>query len=228
MEPALELNGIAKLYGATIALRATSLKLEQGQALALLGPNGSGKTTLLKIVAGAMTPTLGAGTVYGSPLRGGAAKRRDVGVLAAETYLYDDLTALENLRFIATMAGIKSSRPEMEAAIAEVGLANQADVRVRRFSSGMKQRLALARLQILRPRLLLLDEPYNSLDERGADLVDAMVRAHVGAGGAVVLVTHDARRALDTCDLAMVLERGAVTYLGPARGYRTPHEQHVG
>src|SRR5436305_9761199 len=99
--PAVELHRVAKLYGRTAALRAVSLSVEPGETLALLGPNGSGKTTLLKIIAGVLHPTLGTGTVLGCELRTGRAESRGkIGLLAAQTYLYDDLTAEENLRFI--------------------------------------------------------------------------------------------------------------------------------
>src|SRR5205085_1409547 len=102
--PALELEGVARLYGRTAALRATSLTVASGQCLAVLGPNGSGKTTLLKVVAGAIAPTLGGGRIFGIDLRDRFALRPLVGLLAPDTYLYDDLTAAENLRFILTMA----------------------------------------------------------------------------------------------------------------------------
>lgn len=225
MDLALDLRGIAKLYGSTVALRALSLQLPSGEALALLGPNGSGKTTLLKIVAGAIGPTLGSGTIYGHDLvRGRPALRPLTGLLAAETYHYDDLTARENLRFILTMAGRRAADGRLMEALEEVGLARQADERVRTFSSGMRRRLALARVTLLAPRLLLLDEPYNSLDAGAADLVDAAVRRVTEQGGAAVLATHDAARGLSISDCVAVLDRGALTHVGPVHAYA----QHVG
>lgn len=225
MDLALDLRGIAKLYGSAVALRALSLQLPPGEALALLGPNGSGKTTLLKIVAGAIGPTLGSGTVYGHDLvRDRAALRSLTGLLAAETYHYDDLTARENLRFILIMAGRRPADGQLAQALDEVGLAQHADERVRTFSSGMRRRLVLARLSLLAPRLLLLDEPYNSLDAEAADLVDTIVRRITECGGAVVLASHDAARALTVSDRVAVLDRGALTHLGPVHSYA----QHVG
>jgi heme exporter protein A len=225
MEPALGLRGIAKLYGRAVALRALSLELPAGEVLALLGPNGSGKTTLLKIVAGAISPTLGSGSVYGHDLlRERAALRSNVGFLAAETYHYDDLSARENLRFILTMSGRRPAGTELDRALAEVGLERHADERVRTFSSGMRRRLALARVSLLAPRLLLLDEPYNSLDAAAADLVDGAVRRVTEGGGAAVLATHDAARGLRLSDRVAVLDRGALAHFGPVHSYA----QHVG
>lgn len=225
MTVVLDLQGVAKLYGRTAALKALTLRLEAGSVLALLGPNGSGKTTLLKIIAGALMPTLGDGVVCGHDLRRQrSGPRTDVGLLAAETYLYEDLTALENLRFILTMAGRRIPEEAFREALDTVGLSSNAGHRVRTFSSGMRRRLTLARLILLRPRLLLLDEPYNSLDEDAAGIVDDLVRRTVALEGAVVLATHDAARALALADRVAVLDRGAITFSGPSHGYA----QYVG
>lgn len=217
---ALELHRVAKLYGRTVALRSVSLSVDAGQTLVLLGPNGSGKTSLLKIVAGAVTPTVGRGSVFGQDM---ATQRRElrseIGLLASETYLYDDLTALENLRFITTMAGKRMSIEDLHCALRRVDLP-PGDERVRGFSSGMKRRLALARLLLLGPRLLLLDEPYNSLDAAGADLVDDVIHEATREGRAAVLATHAAARGLAAADLVGVLDRGAMTYFGPVAEYR--------
>jgi ABC-type multidrug transport system ATPase subunit len=221
--PALTLDRVAKIYGRSAALKATSLELTTGDVLALLGPNGSGKTTLLKIIAGAIVPTLGRGAVFGLDLREERrALRRMVGMLAADTYLYDDLTAAENVRFAVTMAGLRLGIERVGEALSEVGLASHMDERVRTFSSGMKRRVSLARTMILEPRLLLLDEPYNSLDAAAAELVDSVV-TRVSAGGAVILATHDADRALAIATHVARLDRGVLTYYGPVEAYRREH-----
>jgi heme exporter protein A len=227
--PALELHGIAKLYGRTAALKNVDLVVEPGETVLLLGPNGSGKTTLLKIVAGSITPSLGSGSIFGRDmLRERPALRSEVGMLAAESYLYEDLSARENLRFILAMAGRKPREAELEQALWRVDLASRAEERVRSFSSGMKRRLALARLLLLQPRLLLLDEPYNALDEAGAELVDELVRGAAGEGKATLLATHDAERGLALADAVLALERGAVSYYGPVAGYGVRGAHHVG
>jgi|SRR5947209_7606725 len=227
--PALELLRVAKLYGHTAALKATSLRLEVGETLALLGPNGSGKTTLLKIVAGVIAPTLGRGSVLGLDLEQDRRElRAAIGFLAAESYLYEDLTAEENLRFVLTMAGRRPDEPAVRAMLGRVGLVAQARERTRSFSSGMKRRLALARVLVLQPRLLLLDEPYTNLDAEGADLIDEAVRQAVAGEGSVVLATHDAERALALADSVAALERGVVRYAGSVAGYRMLGAQHVG
>ncbi len=229
MSSALQLDRIAKLYGRTAALRAVSLRLEPGETLALLGPNGSGKTTLLKIVAGAIAPTLGSGSIFGHDLqRERQTLRSVVGLLSSDTYLYDDLSAQENLRFFLTMAGRQPRDGEIMTALHEVNLAGQAGERTRTFSSGMKRRLSLARVLLLQPKLLLLDEPYNSLDAEGADLIDAVIQRQVATGGAAVLATHDAERALGLAQRVAALENGGLSYAGAAAGWKGRRAQHVG
>ncbi len=226
---ALEIGGLSKLFGRTIALRAVTLQLDHGQSLALLGANGSGKTTLLKIVAGAIAPTAGTVEVFGHDGWDGARRAGvQIGLLAGETYLYDDLTAAENLHFTLTMAGRKATKSQVSDALEAVRLASHADDRVRSFSSGMKRRLAVARVQVLEPRLLLLDEPYNSLDADGADMIDDWIRGVTRSGGAVVVATHDAKRITALADLVAYLDRGVVQYAGPVHGYKGAHALHVG
>lgn len=226
---ALEVAGLSKLYGRTVALRAVTLRLGAGQALALLGANGSGKTTLLKIVAGAASPTVGAVTLFGRDARREPRfARSQIGLLSSETHLYDDLTARENLRFTLTMAGRPASDEQTLRALEMVRLAPHADDRVRSFSSGMKRRLAVARVQMLQPRVLLLDEPYNSLDAEGMDMIDEWIRQVTLGGGAVVVATHDAERVLAIADSVARLDRGMLTYAGPVQGYREAHALHVG
>lgn len=201
-----------------------SLRVEAGETLALLGPNGSGKTTLLKVIAGAIAPTVGTGLLFGRDMRRDrAAARAEVGLLSGDTYLYDDLSARENLRFIAVMMGRPATDSSIAGALGRVGLDRHGDERVRGFSSGMKRRLSLARLLLQQPRLLLLDEPYNSLDAAGADLVDAIVRQAARDGCAALLATHDAERGLALAGRVAVLDAGRLRYLGPVAGYRAGH-----
>jgi heme exporter protein A len=225
---ALAIHGIGKLYGRTAALKQVSLTLERGHVLALLGPNGSGKTTLLRIIAGATSPTAGGGTIFGRDM---VAERLDlrseVGFFAGETYLYDDLTAVENLRFTVTMAGRTPRAAEIDDVLRRVSLREQAGERLRTFSSGMKRRLSLARLLLLDPRLWLLDEPYNSLDEAGCELVNEIVRSVTRRGGAVILATHDAERAVRLADQVARLDNGVLVSVS-APGQPLRHVEHVG
>jgi heme exporter protein A len=189
---AVDLQNIARRFSRRWVLRGASLQVQPGEVVAMLGKNGSGKTTLLRVVSTTLRPTRGTGSVYGHELVDDAdAVRECVGVLGHHSGLYDDLTASENLTFATRMAGLKVSREDILAALEQVGLGGEARERVRGFSAGMRRRLALARLLIRPPRLLLLDEPYAAFDAHGIAFVNDFVRTVVARGGASIIVTHD-------------------------------------
>lgn len=194
---ALELAAVARRFSRRWVLRGISLRIEPGEAVALMGRNGSGKTTLLRIIATSLSPTRGAGQVFGHDLqRDGPGVRALVGVLGHAAGLYEDLTAYENLRFALRMSGLPAHAESIRRALAAVRLDGEERERVRNFSAGMRRRLGLAKLLLRPPRLLLLDEPYAAFDADGVDLVNEFVRQTVRTGGAALVSTHDLPRAL--------------------------------
>jgi ABC-type multidrug transport system ATPase subunit len=202
------------------ALRGIDLAILSGEAVALLGPNGSGKTTLLRILATAAQPTLGEVRVFGIPTRtDGDAVRRRVGLLSERPPLYDELTALENLKFTAAMYALAATEDRLRAALVGVGLAHVADARVRTFSQGMAQRLALARAALQGPDLVLLDEPYNALDAAGLRLVDDFLSGLKAAGKTAILATHHIAKGLARCDRVVALRAGRVAFDGPTAAF---------
>ena len=164
--------------------------------------------TLLRVVATALKPSAGEGWVYGHHLvRHAQDVRALIGFLAHHPGLYDDLTARENLRFASRMLG--RAETGIAAVLERVGLAREADERVRGFSAGMQRRLALARLVLASPRLLLLDEPYNNFDADGIELVNTVIRDARDHGGAALVVLHDRRQGEQLLDRVVELVRGA-------------------
>lgn len=207
---AVQLAGVSRVFGLTPALVRVDLRVEQGETVLVHGPNGAGKTTLLKTVATVLAPTYGTGSVVGFDLeRGKHEIRRRIEFMGHRTRLYADLTAAENLRFAAALSGIRGGQRILEA-LEQVGLADRAGERVRGFSQGMRQRLALARALLRRPQLLLLDEPYGALDEEGKALVDALVLEAGSEGRTVILATHDVPRAELLSDRRICMERGRI------------------
>jgi heme exporter protein A len=195
---AVELDNIARRFARRWVLRGASMQVKAGEIVGVLGRNGSGKTTLLRVLATTLRPTRGTGSVYGNELVKDADAVRDcVGVLGHHSGLYDDLTAAENLRFATQMSGLKLPRERLLEALNDVGLGDEAQERVRGFSAGMRRRLALARLLLRPPQLLLLDEPYAAFDQHGIDFVNQFVRNTAARGGAALVVTHDPARASD-------------------------------
>ena len=218
--PAVVLSGVARHYGGITALDGVDLTVPIGASILLLGPNGAGKTTLLRVLALLARPTAGTLRLFGEALRRGgdrAATRRRIGFLAHQGWLYEHLTAEENLRFHAGLFGLRPDRDGLAAALDEVGLlARRADL-VRTFSRGMQQRLALARVLLHRPDLLLLDEPFTGLDRRGVERLRARLAA-AAAHRTLILATHDVAEALPLATRVVVLAGGRIAADRPAAG----------
>lgn len=213
----LFLEGIAKRFGRKWALRGVTLEAEAGTAFALMGQNGSGKTTLLRVLATTLRPTRGRGHVFGLDLlRDAGAIREHVGALYHQAGIYGDLTARENLEFARKMFGGRAVIG-VDEALDRVGLRYAAKERAAGFSSGMTRRLALARLVMRPPRLLLLDEPYASFDADGIELVNELVRQTADRGGLAFIATHDPARSEGVVDGILTLQEGRVVPLAPPR-----------
>ncbi len=206
---AIVLTGLGKRFGSRWVLRGVSLEIRRGEAVGLLGSNGSGKSTVLRVLATLLKPNAGSGTVNGSDLvRDSSTVRGQVGFLAHTPGLYDDLTARENLLFAADMLGMPYAG--VDAVLERVGLANAASDRVRGFSAGMQRRLAIARLILRSPRVLLLDEPYSNLDSEGVDLMNSIVADIVRSGGTALIALHELAPARQTLDRTLTIVDGRI------------------
>ena len=211
--PYLEINGLKKSFGLKPVLRGIDLSLDAGKRMALLGANGAGKTTLLRILAGVTKASAGIVRIDGLEMRYAVQQiRRRVGFVAHSPYLYDELTALENLLFYGRMYGIPSPVERATALLERVGLARKARERASTLSRGQSQRLALARALLHTPDLLLLDEPETGLDAEGNELLETLLAEQSGRGGTVVFTTHHLERALGQSDYVVMLNGGRVAY----------------
>ena len=176
---------LGKRYGEKRVLRGIDLALPRGGFLVVTGPNGSGKTTLLRIFAGLAQPT--EGTIERSVERG------QVGYLGHEPLVYRELTALENLDLYGRLYRVAERRERIGMLLERFGLWEVRHERVASYSRGMAQRLALCRVLLHEPELLVLDEPFNALDEAGAELLDAQLTELRGERS-FLLATHDPAR----------------------------------
>jgi heme exporter protein A len=201
MKPLLEAAGVSRRFGYRKIFNDVTVSLGRGEVLALVGPNGAGKTTLLRVLAGLLKPTTGTVERNGT-----------VGLVAHHSMGYDALTARENLAFAARLWGI-SDGDRIDRLLEQIGLAKWGEMRSANFSRGMTQRLAIARALIHDPDILLLDEPLNSLDEPGTQVVLDVIGDLAGRDRALAVVTHQFERIASVATSVGYLVGG--TLVGP-------------
>ena len=211
---ALSVKAVWKYHGDFPALRDVSCSVAPGACLALLGRNGAGKTTLLRILAGLSHPSRGSAEIFGSAPRSPQARLR-TGYLGHGIGIYDELSARENLRHFASLYEVPDAAAAVEDWLERVGLRRVAEGRAREFSRGMRQRLAIARAFVHNPGLLLLDEPFTSLDDRAILLLQELLRDAGKERRIVVVSTHQLREALEMASDVVLLDRGRVSFSGP-------------
>lgn len=195
MEPALRVEALVKRFAGAerAAVDALSLEVGRGELYALLGPNGAGKTTTLRMVAGLLAPDAGRIAVGGIDLASAPREaKRVIAYVPDEPLLYDKLSSIEYLDFVAALWEVDASAARREAMrlLDLLGLMPHAMQRCETFSRGMRQKLVLAGALMRRPQLLILDEPLTGLDAAAARLAKDLLNDHVREGGSVILTTH--------------------------------------
>src|ERR1017187_7135764 len=217
---AVHVEDVSRHFGRRRALSHVSLTVEAGDVVALLGPNGAGKSTLLSILPPLVQASSGrvrygtsTAAESGDPLRG------RIGLLGHDLFLYSELTARENLEFFGHLHGLgRDCAARVDDALGRARLTDRADSRVGAFSRGMRQRLALERALLHRPRLVLLDEPFTGLDDESVETLSARIHTLRADGAIVVMATHDFESAGAVMTRAVCLDRGRLLVIpsGPA------------
>lgn len=227
-ETAIHVENVSKSYGRIEALNDLTLTVRAGEIFGLIGANGAGKTTLIKILTGILRPDAGRVRVLGLDPRGEAHQlRAQVGYMPQESALYEDLTALENVRFFAAGHRLPSAGNDAASAAARadeilafVDLAGRQRDLAHTFSGGMKQRLSLACALVHRPRLLLLDEPSTGVDPKLRESMWAHFRELAEGGATILLSTHQMDE-VQHCDRAAIMRDGRILACDTPRGLLT-------
>jgi heme exporter protein A len=211
----IRLDGLQKRFGPKWVLRNITLSIPAGQFVSVFGPNGAGKSTLLRILATLSVPSGGEIDIGGyDPRRDAPAVRRLIGYVAHSPMLYADLSAEENLQFFAQLYDVRDAPARIASLLDLVGLAHRRADRVRTFSRGMQQRLAIARALLADPPLLLLDEPDDGLDPQAA----TQMHEFFHGSRTILMVSHNLHRGLALADRIVLLARGRITYDVEAKG----------
>jgi len=210
-EPVIEAREVSRRFGKKTVLEGVNLKVHRGEIIGLVGPNGAGKSTLLLLMAGLVRPSGGRMCLDGMDAHKVALQRNGtVGLITAHAGLYPLLTGRENLRFFGRLFGLSATETDHRVGplLAELGLDVALDVRAGSYSSGMQQKVSLARALLMDPTLLLLDEPTSNLDPVSAHAIYATVRKRADEGLTVGLVTHDLSAAEQVCDRVAFVDGG--------------------
>jgi putative spermidine/putrescine transport system ATP-binding protein len=227
----LELDHVGKHFGPTVAVDAFSLTVGKGEFISFLGPSGCGKTTTLQMIAGFLDPSHGAIRLEGRDLLAVPPSRRGLGIVFQSYALFPHMTAAENVSFGLEMRRVSRAEREarIRAALAMVGLAGYEDRHPRRMSGGQQQRVALARALVIRPSVLLLDEPLSNLDARlREDMQIELRQIQRNLGTTTILVTHDQIEAMSLSDRIVVMSKGRIEQIGtPQEVYERPASAFV-
>lgn len=215
MDSIISINDLSKSFGHRKALKNIHLEIGKGEFVVIFGPNGAGKTTLLKVISTIIEPSRGNVLINGIDNKKDPSKIRGmIGAISHETYLYDELTARENLVFFSRMYGIEKSmvHKRVEEILKSVKLLQRADERAGSFSRGMKQRLSIARALLHHPEILLMDEPYTGLDQHAAANFERVLMNTGNSDVTRIMITHNIERAFELCDRMLIMDRGELRF----------------
>ena len=230
-QPLLRLRNLSKNYGQVEAVRPLDLDINRGDFFAILGPSGCGKTTLLRMIGGFITPTTGTVEIAGADVTALGPEKRPTNMVFQGLGLFPHMTVRQNVAYGLRIA--RRPRAEINDTVQEilalVRLQDLAERRINELSGGQQQRIALARALVLRPQVLLLDEPLAALDLKLRQAMqEELRRIHRSIGGTFVFVTHDQGEALGLANAVAVMADGVIAQVGsPEDIYLQPKTRFV-
>ncbi len=216
----IEIEGLAKSYGAHPALQRVSFTIEAGDMFGLIGPNGAGKTTLIRILATLLQPSFGSARVDGHDVtRSAPAVRRVIGYMPDFFGVYEELKVREYLEFFASTYGIRGQKRKVtvDGVLELTDLTGKRDALIGSLSRGMQQRLGLARVLVHDPKVLFLDEPASGLDPRARIEIRALLKELRKMGKTILISSHILADLADLCNKIGLIEKGKLLYAGGLR-----------
>ena len=218
---AVEVSELKKVYGNNIALDGISFSIPQGEVFGLIGPNGSGKTTTLRVLGTLIRPTSGSASIFGTDVVSDpAAARLKIGYLPEEAGVYTNLTGEDYLRFVGNLYATSSREVDEMVSKGEdiSGLQGRLKDKAGGYSQGMKRRLLIARVMMLRPKLAILDEPTSGLDVVHSTHIRGLIRKYVKDFGVTVLLSSHNMLEVDyLCDRIVLVNKGRIVATGTPR-----------
>ena len=206
-----EAKKLCKAYGVQRVLQNLDISLQSGELVCLLGPNGAGKSTLIRLLSGLLKPTAGEITIDDALVDFSEAEvRRKIGLILHQTFLYEQLTGLENLQLYARLYGTRLKESDLKHLMVRVGLGKVRPVPVRSYSRGMKQRLTIARALLNNPQILLLDEPYTGLDQQGSAMLNQLLAEEQENQRIILLTTNELSFIRQVASRFDILHRGRI------------------
>ncbi len=214
----IHIDGVTKVYGSTVAVDNLNLHVQPGECFGFLGPNGAGKTTTLKMLAGLLTPTKGALTIFGHDIQKNPVEaKKIIGFVPDKPFIYEKLTGREFLEFIRDIYRVNGDSKvfEKQAALLDMfSLSGWLDELVETYSHGMRQKLIITSALIHNPKVIIIDEPMVGLDAKGMRQVKGLFREVADSGNTVLLSTHTMAVAEEICDRIAILSKGKVIATG--------------
>jgi len=214
----IHIDGVTKVYGSTVAVDNLNLHVKPGECFGFLGPNGAGKTTTLKMLAGLLTPTKGALTIFGHDIQKNPVEaKKIIGFVPDKPFIYEKLTGREFLEFIRDIYRVNGDSKviEKQAALLDMfSLSGWLDELVETYSHGMRQKLIITSALIHNPKVIIIDEPMVGLDAKGMRQVKGLFREVADSGNTVLLSTHTMDVAQEICDRIAILSKGKVIAIG--------------
>lgn len=209
----IKLDRVSKNYGHVKALRGVGFTIEEGSFVSIFGPNGAGKSTLLKVLSHQTYPTGGEVLYSGIPLKKLTDSfRKKFGVISHQPFVYENLSAMENLSFYGSLYGIADVEERAEYLLKKVDLYSRRNDPVRTYSRGMLQRVSIARALVHDPEIIFLDEPYTGLDSVASRNLTALLTEQLSGNKTIIMVTHDLKIGLELANRVIIIKKGEAVF----------------